>query len=276
MAPKVTIVEDGSRTFIQSLSRGMAVLEVLSQAERPLNLTEIADAIGLNKVTVSRFCYTWVRLGYVHRTPDKHYQLAPKMLSLGYAALSRMDIRQVGEPYLQELSRRLGETVNMAVLDGLDILYVDRYVTEPIMKHPLHIGARLPVYCTSMGKAMAAFLPTKEREDLIKRLHFYALTHRTILSEEAFRDEMNLVRGRGYAVNDEELSVGLRSIAVPVLRRGHPVAAINVAVPTIRYTVEQLVEQCLPPLKETAQIIAELLSKQISVRRVSRRSEVAR
>jgi len=276
MAPKVTIVEDGSRTFIQSLSRGMAVLEVLSQAERSLNLTEIADAIGLNKVTVSRFCYTWVRLGYVHRTPDKHYQLAPKMLSLGYAALSRMDIRQVGEPYLQELSRRLGETVNMAVLDGLDILYVDRYVTEPIMKHPLHIGARLPVYCTSMGKAMAAFLPTKEREDLIKRLHFYALTHRTILSEEAFRDEMNLVRSRGYAVNDEELSVGLRSIAVPVLRRGHPVAAINVAVPTIRYTVEQLVEQCLPPLKETAQIIAELLSKQISVRRVSRRSEVAR
>jgi IclR family pca regulon transcriptional regulator len=276
MAPKVTIVEDGSRTFIQSLSRGMAVLEVLSQAERPLNLTEIADAIGLNKVTVSRFCYTWMRLGYVHRTPDKHYQLAPKMLSLGYAALSRMDIRQVGEPYLQELSRRLGETVNMAVLDGLDILYVDRYVTEPIMKHPLHIGARLPVYCTSMGKAMAAFLPTKEREDLIKRLHFYALTHRTILSEEAFRNEMNLVRGRGYAVNDEELSVGLRSIAVPVLRRAHPVAAINVAVPTICYTVEQLVEQCLPPLKETAQIIAELLSKQISVRRVSRRSEVAR
>uniref|UniRef100_A0A832EJZ0 IclR family transcriptional regulator n=1 Tax=Desulfacinum infernum TaxID=35837 RepID=A0A832EJZ0_9BACT len=276
MASKVTIVEDASRTFIQSLSRGMAVLEVLSQAERPLNLTEIADTIGLNKVTVSRFCYTWVRLGYVHRTPDKHYQLAPKMLSLGYAALSRMDIRQVGEPYLQELSRRLGETVNMAVLDGLDILYVDRYVTEPIMKHPLHIGARLPVYCTSMGKAMAAFLPTKEREDLIKRLHFYALTHRTILSQEAFRNELNLVRSRGYAVNDEELSVGLRSIAVPVLRRGHPVAAVNVAVPTIRYTVEQLVEQCLPSLKETAQTIADLLSKQISVKRVSRRSEVAR
>lgn len=273
MAPKVTIMEDGSRAFIQSLSRGMAVLEVLSQAERPLNLTEIAEAVGLNKVTVSRFCYTWVRLGYLHKTADKYYFLAPKMLALGYAALSRMDIRQVGEPYLQDLSRRLGETVNMAVRDGQEILYVDRYVTEPIMKHPLHIGARLPIHCTSMGKAIMAFLPDMEREELLQNLPFYALTHRTITSPEAFRHELELVRSRGYAVNDEELSVGLRSIAVPVLKKGYPLAAVNVAVPTTRYTVDELVAQCLPPLRETAQTISDLMAKQVSVIRVHRQNE---
>lgn len=273
MMPKVTILEDGSRTFIQSLARGMAVLEVLSQTERPLNLTELAQAVGLNKVTVSRFCYTWVRLGYVHRTPDKYYHLAPKMLSLGYAALSRMDIRQVGEPYLQELSRTLGETVNMAVRDGMEILYVDRYVTEPIMKHPLHIGARLPLHCTSMGKAILAFLPSKEREDLLKSLPLHAVTHRTITSREALQKELDQIRRQGYAVNDEELSVGLRSIAVPVLKRGKPVAAVNVAVSTSRYTVDALVERCLAPLKETVQTISDLLAKQVSVRRVHRHSE---
>ncbi|MEJ5349250.1 MAG: IclR family transcriptional regulator C-terminal domain-containing protein [Desulfosoma sp.] len=273
MMPKVTIPEDESRTFIQSLARGMAVLEVLSQADRPLNLTEIAQAVGLNKVTVSRFCYTWVRLGYVHRTPDKYYHLAPKMLSLGYAALSRMDIRQVAEPYLQELSRSLEETVNMAVREGMEILYVDRYVTEPIMKHPLHIGARLPIHCTSMGKAILAFLPAKEREELLQQLPLYGLTHRTITSRDAFQKELDLIRRQGYAVNDEELSVGLRSIAMPVLKRGKPVAAVNVAVPTSRYTVEALVAKCLPRLKETVHTISDLLAKQVSVRRVHRQRE---
>ncbi|MGQ9748220.1 IclR family transcriptional regulator [Desulfosoma sp.] len=273
MMPKVPTPDDGSRTFIQSLARGMAVLEVLSQCERPLNLTELAEAVGLNKVTVSRFCYTWVRLGYVHRTPDKHYHLAPKVLSLGYGALCRMDIRQVGEPYLQELSRTLGETVNMAVRDGIEILYVDRYVTEPIMKHPLHIGARLPLHCTSMGKAILAFLPAKERNEVLTNLPLHIVTHRTITTLEALQWELDQVRRQGYALNDEELSVGLRSIAVPVLKHGQPVAAVNVAVSTSRYTVEALVERCLPALKETVRTISDLLAKQVPVRRVHRRSE---
>ncbi|MBC7358180.1 MAG: helix-turn-helix domain-containing protein [Desulfacinum sp.] len=268
MKPKVTIVEDPSRAFINSLSRGMAVLEVLSQAPRPLNLTELAEAVGLNKVTVSRFCYTLVRLGYVHRSKRKRYSLTPKVLGLGYAALSQMDLRQVGESNLRELSRELGETVNMAILDGGQILYVARYVTEPIMQHPLSIGARLPVYCTSMGKAIAAYLPEDELQEVLAEQSFASLTHRTIVSVSRFREELARVRNDGFAVNDEELSVGLRSIAAPILRDGYPAGAINVAVPTTRYSLERLVGQLSGPLLRTARAISELLEKQVSVARV--------
>ncbi len=246
----------------------MAILEVLSQSQRPLNLTQLSEAVGLNKVTVSRFCYTLVRLGYIRKSSGKRYSLTPKVLGLGYAALSQMDLRQVGEPFLQQLSRELGETVNMAILDGTDILYVARYVTEPIISHPLSIGARLPVYCTSMGKAIAAFLPEDEREELIQKLDYIALTHRTITSPDVLREELAQVREQGYAINDEELSVGLRSIAAPVFRNDRPAGAVNVAVSTTAYTREDLINRVSEPLLRTVQAISELLGKQVSVRRV--------
>jgi len=253
------------RSFITSLARGLQVLEALARSSKPLNLTQLSEKVGFHKVTTSRFCYTLTELGYVERIHKKRYRLTPKALGLGYAVVCNLDLRQVGEPHLRELSASLGETVNMAVLDQTEILYVARFKTEQIMPTELHIGSRLPLHCTSMGKAILAHLPEEELSELLDRITFSQLTHRTITTREALLEELEKVRKQGYAVNDEELSVGLRSIAAPIMQDNRPVAAINIAVPTARYNVEQLAKNFSGPLLKTAKTISEVLQQQVAV-----------
>lgn len=251
------------KSFVNSVARGFAILEALSRAREPLTLTELADAVGLSRVTTLRLCNTLMQLGYVYRNSAKRFRLAPRVLSLGYGALCQFDVREVAEPYLKSLSETIGETVNMSVLDGTEILYVARYMTEELLPQPLYIGARLPVYCTSMGKAQLAFLPDDELKSIIAKLKFAKITHKTITSPKQLLAELEKVRQRGFAINDEELSVGLRSIAAPILKEGRSVAAVNIAVPTTRYSRNKLIEKCSKPLLETTRLISEILAKQI-------------
>jgi IclR family pca regulon transcriptional regulator len=252
-----------SRLFVNSLARGLNLLEALAGAGMPKTLTELSKIVGFNKVTTSRFCHTLMESGYIEKLPSKHYQLTPKVLSLGYAVICSYDLRRVAQPYLRELSKTLQETVNMAVLEGTDILYVARFKTETILATELHLGSRLPVYCTSMGKAILAHLPESEQNSIIERIRFVRLTHKTLDSREALQLELEKVRRQGFAVNDEELSVGLRSIAAPVMRGDRPVAAVNIAVPTIRYSRAKLLSELAPPLLRTARTISRLLDNQI-------------
>lgn len=249
-----------------SLERGLHLLEALARHGSPLTLTELAAAAGLNKVTTSRFCHTLTELGYLEKSPAKRYQLTPKILNLGYGVLCSFDLCRLGEPYLRELSRSLAETVNMAVLEETEILYVSRFKTEQILATELHIGSKLPVYCTSMGKAMLAHLPRPEQTKILERLHFAALTSHTIADRDRLEQELDRVRRSGFAVNDEELSVGLRSIAAPVMRGGRVTAAVNIAVPTTRYDRSALVERLSEPLLRTAAKISQALGQQVAVR----------
>lgn len=255
------------RLFITSLARGMHLLETLARSQRPLTLTELSRATGFTKVTLTRFCHTFTELGYLEKTPAKQYQLTPKILGLGYGVVCGYDLCRVAEPYLRELSRSLGETVNMAVLDDTEILYVARFKTEQILATELHIGSKLPLYCTSMGKALLAHLPEAECRQLLDRLHIVPLTHHTIGSREALARELDTVKRQGFAVNDEELSVGLRSVATPIFQEHRPAAAVNIAVPITRYSREALVSNLVPPLLETAQEISRLLQQQVAVQR---------
>jgi IclR family pca regulon transcriptional regulator len=162
------------------------VLEALARSSKPLNLTQLSEKVGFHKVTTSRFCYTLTELGYVERIHKKRYRLTPKAMGLGYAIVCNLDLRQVGESHLRELSASLGETVNMAVLDQTEILYVARFKTEEIVPTELHIGSRLPLHCTSMGKAILAHLPEEELSELLDRITFSQLTHRTITTRGGF------------------------------------------------------------------------------------------
>ena len=257
--------QDGSssRSFITSLDRGLRLLEVLAEAGKPLTLSQLSKALGFNMVTTTRFCYTLTHLGYIERTPAKQYQLTPKILTLGYGVVCGYDLCRMAEPYLRELSVTLGETVNMAVLDGVEIIYVARFKTEQILKTDLHIGSKLPAYCTSMGKAIIAHLPEDEIQSIVDRFQFVKLTYRTMDARDALMDQLQRVRQQGFATNDEELSVGLRSIAVPVFRNERPVAAVNIAVPTTRYSLEALISHLAPPLLTTGQNISRLLQQQV-------------
>jgi IclR family pca regulon transcriptional regulator len=252
--------ENKPRNFIKSLAKGLAVLQTLSETPHPLSLVEIAQSVGINNVTAMRFCFTLSELGFIQRNGQRRYHPTPQVLSLGYSVIRRLDWLKVAQYYLDQLSKDIGETVNLSVLDGMEIMYMLRIRTEKILPYDLHIGSKLPVYCTSMGKVLMAFNHQEKTRPILNRLDFRPLTHRTITCLEDYLFELDKVRKCGYAVNDEELSVGLRSVAAPIRdAKGLAVAAINIAVPTKRFSLEELQNRLCSRIIEASEKISKAL-----------------
>ncbi len=255
-----TAPDEKHRYFLQSLAKGLKVLQCMAQAPHALSLTEIARAVGTNNATATRCCHTLATMGFIRRDHKLRYHLTPRLLALGYAAVRGLDWRDVARQYLRELSDQIGETVNLSVLDQGEIIYIIRIKTVKILPYDLRIGSRLPVYCTSMGKALMAFLPPEQVERILEGVEFTPLTHRTITDRQIYLEELERVRRQGYAINDEELSVGLRSVAAPILdSRGLASAALNIAVPTTRVSRPELEERLAPLAMTTARDISGAL-----------------
>jgi len=251
---------DKARNFVKSLSRGFSVLEALAQAQNPLTLSELARSVGIKNVTATRFCYTLAQLGFISRDSQLRYSITPRVLSFGYAVIRGLDWRKVAHFYLEQLSKDTRETVNLSILNGDEILYLIRIRTEKILPFDLQIGSKLPVYCTSMGKVLMAFASQEETRPILDMLDFRPLTHRTITRMKYYQKELELTKKRGYAINDEELSVGLRSAAAPIRdAQGLTMAAINIAVPTKRFSCTALKNVLVPKLMETAEEISRAL-----------------
>jgi IclR family pca regulon transcriptional regulator len=250
-----------SRNFIESLSRGLAVLSVLSEGPSPLNLTELSYKIHLSKSTVQRLTYTLQKLGYLDRDGEtKKFRLGHKTLSLGLSVMKNLDLRKVAFPYLDKSSKEIGETVNLAILDGTEIVYVERIKTQQILNINLQVGSRLPAYCTSMGKAMLAFLPEDRLKQVLKKMELTPLTPYTVKLRKDLIKELEGVRIRGFATNNEELSIGLRSVAAPVRNfTGEVIAAVNIAVPSIRVSQKKLETVLATKVVETANKISFIL-----------------
>ncbi len=251
-----------SRCFISSLARGVSVLKVFASSNRPLTLTEIARAVGINKVTATRFCYTLSELGLIKRDAQLKYCLTPKVLSLGYASIRSSGWLKIARHYIEELSKEINETVNLSMLDDNEIIYLVRAKTEKILPYDLMIGSKLPIHCTSMGKVLLAFGLEEKTQDLFANLDLQPFTHRTIIRKDDFLAEIEKIRKQGYSISNEEFSLGLRSIAAPLFcDRGYAVAAINIAVPTKRYTVEDLEKKLGPKVLNLAKIIGQSLKE---------------
>jgi IclR family pca regulon transcriptional regulator len=179
------------------------------------------------------------------------------VLDLGFSAMNSMDVREISAPYLRQLSDDTGCTVNLAILDGPDVVYIERCRATRLGQREIdldiHVGSRLPAYCTALGKAMLAFLPEQERADIVDRIEFVKLGPNTVTTRSELLVALEHVRLEGFAVNNEELAYGLRSIAAPL--RGHDgavVAAINLAVHRTMVTMDDLVLRLSPVLKRTA------------------------
>lgn len=253
--------QDNHRYFMQSLAKGLHVLQCLAASEQPLSLSQLARAVGIDNATATRCCHTLARLGYLTRDANLRFHLAPAVLTLGYAAVRRLGWRQVAQHYMERLSCEIHETVNLSVLEGIELIYVGRINTDRILSYDLQIGSRLPLHCTSMGKSLLAHTPPERLRGLLGQMKFEPLTHRTITNPDAYLVELERVRHQGYAVNDEELSVGLRSVSAPVLDgQGWALAALNIAVPTRRYTRRQVEEQLAPQAVATAHEISQALA----------------
>lgn len=253
--------EQHSKYFLQSLAKGLRVLQIIAQSPRSVSITELAKRLQTNSATIIRCCHTLASLGYLSKDFQKRWRLTPKVLSLGYAAVSSLGWRQTAQHYLEQLSKETGETTNLSVLEGGEIIYICRVNTRRILPYDIRLGTTLPVHCTSMGKALLAFRPQEKIDSILGSLEFVALTHNTITSKDLLLQELNTVRANGYALNDEELSVGLRSVAAPVLdSQGWSVAALNLAVSTTRMSREQMKSELAPLVMRTAREMESAMS----------------
>ncbi|MEU3299600.1 IclR family transcriptional regulator C-terminal domain-containing protein [Streptomyces sp. NPDC006678] len=238
--------------FVESLARGLTVVTAFGEGRAELPLTSVAEATGLARATARRALITLEHLGYV-TSRERLFRLTPGVLSLGCPALSRTPLPDIAVPHMAELVGRVHDSASLAVLDGDDIRYTARVATERIMSVNITIGTRFPAYAASMGRVLLAGLPAEERENRIGRTELRPLTRRTVTDPVRLAALLEGVRDDGFALVDEELEEGLRSLAVPVRdHTGRTVAALNVAMHTTRRTPDECLAQLLPQLRATA------------------------
>ncbi|MDC0773192.1 IclR family transcriptional regulator domain-containing protein [Streptomyces sp. HD] len=250
------------REFVESLARGLTVLTAFGEGRAELTLTDVAQATGLSRATARRALITYEYLGLVRPSGNRGFALTPRVLSLGFPPLSRTSLDRIATPHLAELADRVHESASLAVLTpaGDEIQYTARAATSRVMSVNITIGTRLPAYATSLGRVLLADLPAGERQ-LGPHGELRPLTPRTITDPSALTAVLEEVRERGYALVDEELEAGLRSVAVPVRdRTGRVVAAVNVAMHAARRSVQECVRDVLPELVETAGRVEEDLA----------------
>ena len=241
---------------MQSLARGLEVIGAFQHARPSLTVSEVAALSNMSRAAARRCLHTLSVLGYA-RGQDGSYRLTPKALSLGYAYLTASPVARVAQPVLEEVSTRLHESCSMTVLDGDDIVYVARAATQRIISVGLSVGSRLPAYCTSMGRVLLAFLNEDDLDAYLERVPLVRQTPHTIIELAVLRRELQRVRAEGYALVDQELELGLRSIAVPVRQQdGRAVASINVGAQAARVDLETMTRTYLPVLRNAADQIA--------------------
>src|SRR4051794_33050326 len=241
--------------FVQSLERGLAVVRAFDAEHPELTLSDVARATGLTRAAARRFLLTLCDLGYV-RSDGRLFMLTARVLELGYAFLSALSLPEVAEPHLEALVADVRESSSLSVLDGDDIVYVARVPTSRIMRVAINVGTRFPAHATSMGRVQLAALSELELEAYLARADRRRLTRHTLTDADALRRELGRVRAQGWALVDQELEEGLRSVAAPIRDRGgRVVAAVNVSAHASRASKDTVRRVLLPPLLATAERI---------------------
>jgi IclR family pca regulon transcriptional regulator len=242
------------RQFVQSLERGLSVIRALSASE-PQTLSEVARVTGLTRAAARRFLLTLLQLGYVS-VRNGRFALTPQVLELGYAYLSSLTLPEVSQPHLERLVEEIHESSSVSVLDGDDVVYVARVPTRRIMTVTISVGTRFPAHATSMGRVLLAAMEPAALDAVLGRIALDPLTPQTITDEADLRAELHRVREQGWALVDQELEAGLRSVAAPIRDpAGEVVAAINVSAHATRTAVQDLKRSVLPPLRATAEAL---------------------
>jgi IclR family pca regulon transcriptional regulator len=256
-------VPAASDQYVQSLARGLAVIRSFDTDHPKMTLTEVAARTELTRATARRFLHTLVELGYV-RTDGKIFALTAKVLQLGYAYLSGLSLPQLAQPHLEELSLELGESTSAAVLEGTDIAYIARVATRRIMTVGITVGTRFPAYATSMGRVLLAALPPAKLAEYLAAAEIRALTPGAIGTPAALLAELDTVRAQGWCLLNQELELGLMSIAAPVHDGPKVVAAVNVSLQAQTVSAQPDPEAYLAAVREATLATAELISEDLT------------
>ena len=223
-------VYTGDPNFMASLARGLVVIQAFTPQTPQMTISQLSVRTGLSRAAVRRCLYTLVKLGFAGADETQRYSLRPKMLTLANTYTASSTLANAAQPILERMSALLHESFSVATLDGDDIVYIARTSVTRVMSVDLHIGSRLPAFCTSMGRVLLAYLPQDQLELYLSRATFTQFTPRTITSADKLRLALRNVRRNGYALVDQELEIGLRSLAVPVQApNGRVVATVNLS-----------------------------------------------
>lgn len=259
MSTSLESPRDPSGQYVQSLARGLSVIRAFDDDHPEMTLSDIARRTGLTRATSRRFLLTLSELGYV-KTDGRMFSLTARVLELGFSYLSALSMPEIAQPHLEHLSNTIHESTSASVLDGTDIVYVARVPTRRIMTVRINIGTRFPAYATSMGRVLLAPLPSGELDEHLGAIDFATLTSHTIKTRDALVAELARVRDQGWAMVDQELEDGLRSIAAPIALGSTVVAAINVSTTATSHSVESIHENLLPHLTSAAEQISRDLT----------------
>lgn len=258
-APAPEAAGNEEREYVMGLEKGLSIIEAFGIARGPLTLTQAAEITGHTKASARRCLLTLCRLGYAVQS-GRHFELAPRTLRLGHAYVASDPLTKIAQPILDMTAERTHESASIAVLDAQDAVFVARSTHRRSLSFGLGVGARLPAYCSATGRVLLAELPDEHLSFLLNRMARPALTPHTQTEVAAILREIALVRAQGWSVNDQELEIGLRSIAVPIRNgRGRLVAALSLSVATSRMKRDELVDRLLPELETARRSFAALL-----------------
>jgi IclR family pca regulon transcriptional regulator len=251
----------GDPNFMTSLARGLIVIQAFTQQSPQMTISQLSIKTGLSRAAVRRCLYTLTKLGFAGAEDGSRYSLRPRMLTLSHTYTTSNTLSTAAQPILERMSAALRESFSVATLDGEDIVYIARTQVNRVMAVDLHIGSRLPAYCTSMGRVLLAYLPTEQLEQYLAKASLIPHTTRTITSIEKLRLALRNVRRNGYALVDQEYEVGLRSLAVPVYAAsGRVVATVNLSGNAPRLSVLEMQSRYLTPLRNAANELSVFLN----------------
>jgi IclR family pca regulon transcriptional regulator len=250
----------GDPNFMTSLARGLIVIQAFTQQSPQMTISQLSVKTGLSRAAVRRCLYTLTKLGFAGAEDGSRYSLRPRMLTLSHTYTTSNTLSSAAQPILERMSAALRESFSVATLDGDDIVYIARTQVNRVMAVDLHIGSRLPAYCTSMGRVLLAYLPTEQLEQYLARAVLTPHTTRTITTVEKLHLALRNVRRNGYALVDQEYEVGLRSLAVPVYSAaGRVVATVNLSGNAPRLSVIEMQSRYLTHLRNAANELSVFL-----------------
>jgi IclR family transcriptional regulator, pca regulon regulatory protein len=246
-------VFQGDPNFMTSLARGLLVIQSFTPQTPQMTISQLSMKTGLSRAAVRRCLYTLTKLGFAGAEDGSRYALRPRMLTLSNTYTTSNSLSTAAQPILERMSATFRESFSVATLDGDEIVYIARTTVSRVMAVDLHIGSRLPAYCTSMGRVLLAYLPVEQLEQYLARVVLTPHTTRTVNSVDKLRLILRNVRRNGYALVDQELEVGLRSLAVPVYSpSGRVVATLNLSGSAPRMPVFDMQTRFLPHLRNAA------------------------
>jgi IclR family pca regulon transcriptional regulator len=247
------------RDYVNSLARGLMVIRAFNRSRPSMTLSEVAKRTGINRAAARRFLLTLVREGYAE-SDGKYFRLRPKILELGFSALSSLTFAEVAQPVMDELADEIDEMCLSAVLDGEWCVYVNRTTTQRVISVNLDVGSRLPAFCMSTGRVLLAALDDDALDRFLADLRPERYTDKTIVSKRKLREAIVQARRDGWTVMDEEYEIGFRSLSVPIRDRAdRTIAALNVCCPTPRVSLKTMKTEFLPLTLRAAEEIRDSL-----------------